>query len=522
MDKIRILWADDEIDLLKPHIMFLEQKGYELVAVNNGDEALDIVRAEAFDIIFLDENMPGLSGIETLEKIKAEFPNLPVVMITKSEEESIMEDAIGSNIADYLIKPVKPNQILLSLKRNLENRKLVSEKSTMSYQQEFRNIGMELNNQLNFKEWTEVFKKLTRWELELERTEDEGIKEVLNMQKDEANTQFSKFIEKNYIDWLNRNPDDKPVLSHTLIRDKLMPVLERNERPVFLLVIDNLRYDQWKVIQPLIEQSFRVETDEIYCSILPTTTQYARNALFAGLMPNEIRKKYPQYWNDEEDEGTKNQFESELLNEQLKRFGKDIRFSYNKILNLNAGKRLAENMSNLMSNQLNVIVYNFIDMLSHARTDMQMIRELAEDESAYRSLMKSWFEHSSLFEILRFIAQKKSEVILTTDHGSVYVKDPVKILGDRNVNTNLRYKYGKSLKYNAKEVFEVRNPEDVFLPRINVSTAYVFARSGDFFAYPNNYNHYVNYYRNTFQHGGISMHEMLIPVIHLKPKSLVI
>ncbi len=417
------------------------------------------------------------------KKIKAEFPNLPVVMITKSEEESIMEDAIGSNIADYLIKPVKPNQILLSLKRNLENRKLVSEKSTMSYQQEFRNIGMELNNKLDFQEWTEVFKKLNRWELELERAADEGIREVLNMQKDEANTQFSRFIEKNYIDWLqNNHGGDKPVLSHTLIRDKLLPLLNNNQNPVFFLVIDNLRYDQWKIIQPLIEQYFRVEKDEIYCSILPpTTTQYARNSLFAGLMPNEIRKKYPQYWIDEEDEGTKNQFESELLAEQLRRHGKDVKFSYHKILNLNAGKRLAENMSNLMTNELNVIVYNFVDMLSHARTEMEMIRELAEDESAYRSLMKSWFEHSSLFDIIRFIAQKKSEIVLTTDHGSVYVKDPVKILGDRTVNTNLRYKYGKSLKYNSKEVFEVRNPEDVFLPRINVSTAYVFARSSDFF-----------------------------------------
>ncbi len=518
MDKIKILWADDEIDVLKPHILFLEQKGYDVIAINNGDEALDIVRTEHLDIVFLDENMPGLSGIETLEKIKAEYPNLPVVMITKSEEESIMEDAIGSNIADYLIKPVKPNQILLSLKRNLENRKLVSEKSTMTYQQEFRNIGMDLNNQLSFEEWVDVYKRLIRWELELEKASDPGIIEVLNMQKDEANLQFSRFIEKNYVSWLNDSPEGKPVLSHTLMRDKVFPHLVRSQNPLFMILIDNLRYDQWKAIQPMIEEFFRVESDEVYCSILPTTTQYARNAVFAGLMPNEIRKKYPQYWTDEEDEGTKNQYEAELLQEQLKRFGKDIRFSYHKVLNLNAGKKLADNMSNLMSNQLNVIVYNFVDMLSHARTEMEMIRELAEDEAAYRSLMKSWFEHSSLFDIFRFISRKESEVILTTDHGSVYVKDPVKILGDRNVNTNLRYKFGKSLKYNSKEVFEVRNPEDVFLPRINVSTSYVFARSADFFAYPNNYNYYVNYYRNTFQHGGISIYEMLIPVIHLKPK----
>lgn len=518
MEKIKILWADDEIDMLKPHIIFLEHKGYEVATTNNGDEALDLLKNENFDIVFLDENMPGLSGIETLEKIKIDYPHLPVVMITKSEEESIMEDAIGSKIADYLIKPVKPNQILLSLKRNLENQKLVSEKATMSYQQEFRQIGMELSNQLDYSEWGEVYKKLVRWELELEASQDEGIMQVLRMQQDEANTVFSRFIEKNYTTWINNRSNDKPVLSHTLLRDKVLPHLDSTDNPLFVILIDNLRYDQWKAIQPIIEEFFRVESDELYYSILPTTTQYARNAFFAGLMPAEIRRKFPKYWVDEEDEGTKNQFESELLGEQLRRYGKDIRYSYNKVLNLNVGKKLAESMSNLMVNKLNVIVYNFVDMLSHARTEMEMIRELAEDEPAYRSLMLSWFKHSSLFDIIKFIAQKKCDMVITTDHGSVYVKDPVKILGDRTVNTNLRYKYGKSLKYNAKEVFEVKDPEDIFLPRVNVSTAYVFARGNDFFAYPNNYNHYVNYYRNTFQHGGISLQEMLVPIIFLKAK----
>lgn len=518
MEKIKILWADDEIDMLKPHIIFLEHKGYEVATTNNGDEALDLLKTENFDIVFLDENMPGLSGIETLEKIKIDYPNLPVVMITKSEEESIMEDAIGSKIADYLIKPVKPNQILLSLKRNLENQKLVSEKATMSYQQEFRQIGMDLSNQLGFSEWVEVYKKLVRWELDLEASQDDGIMQVLRMQQDEANTVFSRFIEKNYVRWVNNQSNDKPVLSHTLFRDKVLPHLDSSDKPLFVILIDNLRYDQWKAIQPLIEEFFRVESDDLYYSILPTTTQYARNAFFAGLMPSEIRKKFPKYWIDEEDEGTKNQFESELLGEQLRRYGKDIRYSYNKVLNLNVGKKLAESMSNLMVNKLNVIVYNFVDMLSHARTEMEMIRELAEDETAYRSLMLSWFKHSSLFDIIKFIAQKKSDMIITTDHGSVYVKDPVKILGDRTVNTNLRYKYGKSLKYNPKEVFEVKDPEDIFLPRVNVSTAFVFARGNSFFAYPNNYNHYVNYYRNTFQHGGISLQEMLVPIIFLKAK----
>lgn len=518
MIKTSILWADDEIDLLRPHILFLENKGYEVVTTNNGSEALDLVRQKYFDIVFLDEQMPGISGIETLERIKAEYPNLPIVMITKSEEERIMENAIGSNIADYLIKPVNPNQILLSLKRNLEKKQLVDEKSTSKYQQEFRKIGMDLNNNLNYSEWIDVYKNLTRWDLELQKSNDESIKEILSLQKLEADKIFSRYVEKNYIKWVQANDDDKPTLSHTLIRDKVLPRLTNDDKPLFLIVIDNLRYDQWKSIQSLLDPYFRTESDDIYYSILPTTTQYARNSIFAGLMPLEIRRRFPKYWLDEDEEGTKNQYEDELLGEQLRRFGKNVKYSYNKVLNLAAGKKLYDQMSNLMQNKLNVIVYNFVDMLSHARTEMEIIRELAADEVAYRSLMLSWFENSYLFEIMKFISQKSCNVIVTTDHGSVWVKNPVKILGDKNVNTNLRYKFGKSLKYNSKEVFEIRDPESIYLPKPNVSTAYVFTRSNDFFAYPNNYNYYVNYYKNTFQHGGISMNEMLVPVAYLTSK----
>ena len=517
MEKTTILWADDEIDLLKPHIMFLEQKGYEVVTANSGSDAIDLVRDRQFDIVFLDEQMPGVSGIEALEAIKRLYPNLPVVMITKSEEETIMESAIGSNIADYLIKPVNPNQILLSLKRNLEKKKLRDEKSSMGYQQEFRKISMDINNNLNFDEWVDLYKNLVRWELELQTSTDESIKTILADQKQDADQIFSRYIERHYIDWI-QGKSEKPVMSHTLVRDKVLPRLTDDEKPLFLVVIDNLRYDQWKAIQPIIENHFRVEADDVYYSILPTTTQYARNSLFAGLMPLEIRRRFPKYWIDEEDEGTKNQFEGELFGEQLKRFGKNIKYSYNKVLNLQAGKKLYEQMSNLMQNKINIIVYNFVDMLSHARTEMEIIRELADDEEAYRSLMYSWFEHSSLLDMMRFIADKGCDMIVTTDHGSTFVKDPVKILGDREVNTNLRYKYGKNLKYNAKEVFEVKDPEKIFLPKVNLSTSYVFARPNDFFAYPNNYNYYVSYYRNTFQHGGISMSEMLIPVAYMTAK----
>ncbi|MDT8393588.1 MAG: bifunctional response regulator/alkaline phosphatase family protein [Bacteroidales bacterium] len=518
MENISILWADDEIDLLKPHILFLKQKGYEVVTTNNGDEAMDIIRERPFDIVFLDEHMPGMSGIETLEGIKNLYPNLPVVMITKSEEESIMEDAIGSNISDYLIKPVNPNQILLSLKKNLENKKLVSDKTTMAYQQEFRNIGMDISMGLNHGEWAEMYKRLVRWELNLGRTSDENVMDILKMQKNEANQVFAKYIEKNYQDWVSGQSDNRPVMSTTLLKEKVFPEVKEG-KPMFLLLFDNLRYDQWKAIQPMIEEYYRVEKDDIYYSILPSTTQYARNALFSGLMPSEIEKRFPHYWTPEEAEGSKNQFESELLGEQLKRLGKNLKYSYNKILNLDAGRKLADNLSNLYRNDLNVIVYNFVDMLSHARTEMEIIRELADDEAAYRSLMVSWFEHSSLFDIIKQLSEQQYPLIITTDHGSIRVIDPVKIVGDRNTTTNLRYKSGKNLNYEAKEVYEVRKPGDIHLPRTNVSTSYVFCRNTDFFAYPNNFNYYVKYYRNTFQHGGISLEEMLIPIISLSPKA---
>lgn len=517
MDKVQILWADDEIDLLRAHILFLSDKGYNVKTANSGDEALEQIKKQDFDIVFLDENMPGLSGLETLNHIKNFKPELPVIMITKSEEERIMEGAIGSKIADYLIKPVNPNQILLSLKKILDNRRLVSEKTTSAYQQEFRSIGMRLGDRLNHKEWVDIYKQLVYWELELEKSEDKGMADVLAMQKTEANVQFSKFIDSNYLSWLKGGNTDVPVLSHTLFKNKIAPLLD-NDGVIFLVVIDNLRYDQWKVLQPVILPYFKVESEELFYSILPTATQYARNSMFAGLLPSEIEKMFPKLWANDEDEGPKNAHEEEFLAAQLKRLGKDIKFSYNKITTLAAGKKLAENLSNLMQNKLNVIVYNFVDMLSHARTEMEVIRELADDEAAYRSITLSWFEHSPLQEIMKFIASKNARAIITTDHGTIKVTEPSKVIGDRNTNTNLRYKQGKNLDFIKKDVFEVKNPADAFLPRQHVSTNFIFAKTDLFFAYPNNYNYYATYYRNTFQHGGISLEEMIIPFVTLSAK----
>lgn len=517
MDKIQILWADDEIDLLKPHILFLKEKGYDVQTATSGDEAIELVGKNNYAVVLLDENMPGLSGLETLNRLKSKHSDLPVIMITKSEEEYLMEDAIGSKISDYLIKPVNPNQILLSLKKTLDNKRLISEKTTSNYQQEFRQIGMTLSDRLSWNEWVDIYKKLVYWELELDKSKDESMMEILKMQKAEANKLYGKFIENNYIGWLNGKSQNPPLFSHTIFKAKVAPLLEKDET-TFVVLIDNLRYDQWKIIQPIISDYFKVESEDLYSSILPTATQYARNAFFSGLMPSEIEKRFPNMWLNDEEEGGKNLHEEELLVEQLKRLGKDVKHSYNKITTHAAGKKLSENMGNLMQNKLNVIVYNFVDMLSHARTEMEVIRELADDEKAYRSITLSWFEHSPLHDILKQIAAKKCKLVITTDHGTIKVTEPSKVVGDKNVNTNLRYKQGKSLDYVKKDVFEVRNPADAFLPKQHVSTAFVFVKEDKFFAYPNNYNYYVNYYRNTFQHGGISLEEMIIPFIILSAK----
>lgn len=513
-----ILWADDEMDLLNAHLLFLKEKGYRVITATNGVDALKALEDNEVDLVLLDENMPGISGLETLSRIKAQQEHLPVVMITKSEEEHIMDDAIGSKISDYLIKPVNPKQIWLSIKKNLDNKRLISEKTTTNYQQEFRQIGMTLGDRLTTEGWMDVYRKLVYWELELERSNDSSMFDILITQKAEANLQFSRFVEQQYLSWLRGANSDTPTLSHTLFKNRIMPLLDEG-LPVYWVVIDNLRYDQWKIIQPMINEWYKTDKDDLYFSILPTATQYARNAMFAGLMPSEIEKRFPNLWVNDEEEGGKNLHEEALLLEQLKRQGKTVKTSYNKITQVNAGKKLAENLSNLQGNKLNVIVYNFVDMLSHARTEMEIIRELAEDESAYRSITRSWFEHSPLAEILRTLAEKPIRLVITTDHGTVRVTEPSKVVGDRNTNTNLRYKTGKNLDYNKKDVFEIRNPTDAYLPKQHVSSCYIFAKEDRFFAYPNNYNHYVNYYRNTFQHGGISMEEVMIPFVVLSPKA---
>ena len=508
-----LLWADDEMELLKAHLLFLEKKGYEVVTVTNGTDAIEECKNRTFDLVLLDEMMPGLSGLETLQRIKELSPQTPVVMVTKSEEEDIMNQAIGQQIADYLIKPVNPNQILLTLKKNIHRREIVTETVQTNYQQQFQQLSMQIMDCSSWQDWADVYRRLVRWELELSQT-DSQMTEMLEMQKQEANRGFAKYIKKNYLDWVQGSAH--PMMSNEVFKTKIFPLLNEGNK-VFLVVLDNFRYDQWKVLEQELASDFTIDED-LYCSILPTATQYARNAIFSGLMPDQIAKMFPDLWVDEDEEEGKNLNEEPLIQTQLERYRRKNTFSYHKINTSQDADRFMQQLNTLDKNDLNVVVFNFIDMLSHARTESKMVRELANNESAYRSITLSWFRHSVIADLFRQLAQTDYRVIITTDHGSIRANNPVKIVGDRNTNTNLRYKLGKNLSYDSKDIFIIKEPRKAMLPMPNLSTSYVFATGDDFFAYPNNYNYYVSYYRNTFQHGGISMEEMLIPIITMKRK----
>ena len=511
----KLLWADDEIELLNAHIIFLQNRGYDVVQVTNGLDAIEACKVETFDLVLLDENMPGLSGLETLIKIKEILPSTPIVMVTKSEEEDIMEQAIGSQIADYLIKPVNPNQILLALKKNIHKKEIVTEQTNSAYQQNFGKLGMLISDSLTIEDWINVYKKLVYWEFELENTES-GMHEMLKAQTDDANNMFARFIKKNYMQWMKGTREERPLMSHDLFRERIFPLIDKGEK-VFLILIDNFRYDQWRVLAKELAPDFTID-EELYTSILPTATQYARNAIFSGLMPSQIKTMYPHLWVDEEEDEGKNLNEKMLIETQIARYRRHDTFSYNKVINSTAADRYIDTIKNLQENDLNVLVMNFIDMLSHARTESLMVRELASNEAAYRSITHSWIRHSAVTRLFRLLSNSGYTIVLTTDHGSIQVRNAVKVVGDKNTNTNLRYKLGKTLGYNPKEVFEIKEPTKAMLPAPNISTSYIFATNDDFFAYPNNFNHYVSYYRDTFQHGGISLEEMLIPIVTLRPK----
>ncbi|GAC1380022.1 MAG: PglZ domain-containing protein [Ginsengibacter sp.] len=520
MASVKIQWADDEMESLKSQRKFLENKGYEVASLSNGYDALEYVKTNSVDVVLLDESMPGMSGLETLQKIKEVNSLLPIVLITKNETENLMDEAIGSQISDYLIKPVNPNQVWLSLKKIIDNKRLVAEKTTSSYQQHFRDLFMDLNNNPDFNGWMEIYKKLVYWELEMTKSDSPEMQEIFQSQKQEANTEFFKFISKNYSSWASNPSAPAPIMSNTLMKFKVFPHIEKGT-PTFFILIDNLRFDQWKVLEPIFAENFRIQEEDTFYSILPTATQYSRNSIFAGLMPMEIEKQFPVQWKNDDEEGGKNMYEEDFFKGQLARLRKlDLKYSYTKIVHHSEAEKLVDNIHNYLQNDINIIVYNFVDMLSHARTEMEVLKELASDEVSYRSITASWFEHSFLHQALKKISDKKINLIVATDHGSVRVNTPNKVVGDKQTTSNLRYKHGRNLNYEPKDVLAFKDPKQAGLPSPNVNSSFIFAKQDGYLCYPNNYNHFVNYYRNTFQHGGISLEEVIIPVIRMTSKNV--
>lgn len=516
-----ILWADDEIDLLRPHVLFLEKRGYDVTTVANGSDAVDMVQEAGFDVVLLDEQMPGMDGLETLEAIKNVRPEVPVVMVTKSEEERLMEEALGGQISDYLTKPVNPSQILLTIKRLLERRQLQQESVSQRYLQSFNEISQMLHQPMEHAGWTELYQKLIRYDMEL--SGDDGARDIFRDQFADANRSFSQFIEDNYFDWIadvDMEPDDyRPVLSHELIPEYVLPDLRDGERPVIFFVIDCMRYDQWLEFESLLRPHFSIQTDFHY-SILPTATPYSRNSIFSGLLPRDLTNRFPKAWEmADENEQSRNQYEEAFLHDQLDRHHlSNLSIRYDKLIATDDGRSFAGQVTNLTQHDLSAVVVNFVDILAHSRSDSDVLKELAPDEPAYRSLTRTWFQHSWLLDALRTLSEHDCKVVITSDHGAIRSLRSTKVIGDRETSTALRYKYGRNLKCDDEDAIFIRNPEDAGLPSHSMNTNYIIAKEDFYFVYPTNFHYYENLYRDTMQHGGCAMEEMILPVVTMTPK----
>lgn len=518
MNKAKILWVDDEVEFLQPHILFLKEKGYDVSTAVNADDAIDLIQHQSFDLVLLDEMMPGKDGLSTLAEIKKINPGLPIIMITKNEEESLMEDAIGAHINDYLTKPVNPSQILIAAKKILESQNISQKKITRDYAQELTKISTQLMSPLTYQDWIDIYLKLTQWDVELDSVSDKELREVIYNQRRECNVEFGKYIEKNYQQWLQKD-SERPDLSIDIIKKFIYPELKNGKKTAFF-IIDCMRLDQWLALEKYFYNYFTIQKN-YHFSILPTATPFSRNAIFSGLFPSEIEKRYPDLWaQGEDDDFSRNRFENQMLFDQLRLLGLSLKSEtrYSKILNDEEARNLEKNLTSYTDSPLLSVVLNFVDILAHSRSDLPILKEIAPDEPSYRSLTSSWFEHSAAYSIFKKLGEMGMTIYITSDHGSVRCLRGAKVLGDRETSTNLRYKYGRNLKVDPKHAIFIQNPLDYKLPRRNFNVNYIISKEDYYFVYPTNYHKYLAYYRNSFQHGGISLEEMILPVIKLQPK----
>jgi len=516
--KGRILWVDDEIELLKSHILFLRSRGFDVTSVSNGKDAIELVAKENFHLVLLDEMMPGLDGLSTLETIKETSPGLPIIMITKNEEESLMEKAIGKKITDYLTKPVNPSQILMACKKVIDQQRIATEQAAQNYMSEFHRISNKLYDKLNSNDWIEIYSKLARWDLEFDDYPDLGLKETLVDQFRDCNIEFAKYIEKKYPEWLKSDYHFRPTLSPDVLKKNVFPLLKENKKVLFI-ILDCMRLDQWYTFESLLYDFYNIETDFHY-SLLPTATPYTRNAMFSGLFPAEIQKMYPDIWPEEPETTSMNKHEHKMLEEYLRR--EEIKLKngchYIKVLTSQEGWNVDRKIKSFLGNSFLALVINFVDILAHRRSESDIIKEILPNESSYRSIVRTWFKHSWIYSVLRKFSEYGFHIVLTSDHGSIRVQNDVKVIGDKDTSTNIRFKYGKNLNCPPKYSLVIKDPAKYKLPDIGINTNYLISKENYYFVYPTNYHKFQSYYHDTFQHGGISMQEMILPVVKMTPK----
>ena len=509
-----ILWVDDEIHHLKPHILFLEDKGYTLSQVANGQDAIALSEQNDYDLILLDQSMPGMDGLETLSEIKKIRSSMPVIMITKTEDEWLMDEAITGQVEQFLIKPVNPSQIFMACKQTLEQIKLREQKATSDYLKEFQEIDRRLRDDLSADDWWKLYDRLVDWQIKFDKYKDTGLGSILEEQIQTCNREFSHFIESNYENWMKTN--NHPTLSPDIVSKYVQPILERNKK-VCLLVVDCMRHDHFKAMMDLLEPFFNIDIDYKF-SLLPTATPYSRNAIFSGLYPDEMVKKYPQQARDMEKHASSlNQHEKQFLIDQLKKYGLgNKRVHYHKIWAVEEGKKFQNRIKDYIQQDVLALVVNFVDILAHKSSQMDVLKEMVPDESGYRTAVRSWLEHSWLLQVLKKLSENNFTVIMTSDHGSIRVQHDVMVSADREASSGVRYKFGRNLNTKEKNALVIKEPEKYRLPSFGPQPSYIVAKDDIYFVYPNQAHKYQAKFKNSFQHGGISMEEMMVPVAIMK------
>ena len=518
--KKQILWVDDEIDLLRSHILYLGERGYEVTKATNGLDALELIRKEQFDLALIDEMMPVMNGLELLRRLKELRPELPAVMVTKNEAEELMEQAIGAHIDGYLTKPVNPSQVLSVLKGIIDKRKISEDQLSRRWAEGFAELSRLIDEDLDAGGWQNLHNRICAWELELDGWGDVELREMLRQVRLEADRRFARWIEKIYPLWIESPPESRPLLSMSVVDKWLLPLLN-DKKPVLFLVIDCLRLDQWLVLEPLLAEHFEIERKH-YFSILPSATPYSRNAIFSGFLPVEIEQLHPDLWSrGDEDEASSNRFERQFLEELLERRGVKLQreMRYIKVLEQEEAAEFERRVRDYLHTPLTAMVYNFVDILLHTRQSVEVLKEMLPDEAAFRSVTAAWFKHSSLFRIIQAYGEIGGTVLITSDHGSIIGRRGTKVIGDRQTSTSLRYKHGRNLKCDNRHAIRIKEPVKWGLPQRGVNTEYLLSKEDYFFVYPTNYHKYLEIYRGSFQHGGISLDEMVLPVVTLRGKS---